>query len=94
MDKLEIEEKLVDILSRHSAADRATLTPEKNLKLDLGLDSLDVAEIVYELEEAFGISISDESAEQILKISDTVDFIYEKVQATPGADRALEDNRP
>jgi acyl carrier protein len=93
MDKLEIEEKLVDILSRHSATDRSALTLEKNLKLDLGLDSLDVAEIVYELEETFGISISDESAEQILKISDTIDFIYEKLQAAPAKNHSLEGNR-
>jgi acyl carrier protein len=93
MDKLEIEEKLIDILSRHSAADRSALTPEKNLKLDLGLDSLDVAEIVYELEEAFGIAIPDASAEHIMKISDTVDFIYEKLQAAPAVDHPLERNQ-
>ena len=93
MDKLEIEEKLIDILSRHSTADRSTLTPEKNLKLDLGLDSLDVAEIVYELETAFGITISDDSAEQILKISDTVDFISEKLHAAPAQDHPLKSFR-
>jgi acyl carrier protein len=93
MDKLEIEEKLIGILSRHSAADRSALTPEKNLKLDLGLDSLDIAEIVYELEEAFGIAISDDSAEQIMKISDAVDFIHEKLRASSVEDRTLESNR-
>ncbi len=93
MDKLEIEEKLIDILSRHSAAERSALTPEKDLKMDLGLDSLDVAEIVYELEETFGITIPDESAEQIQKISDTVDFVYEKLRAAPADDRPMENNR-
>ena len=93
MDKLEIEEKLLDILSRHSTGDRSALTPEKNLKLDLGLDSLDVAEIVYELESAFGITISDDSAEQILKISDTVDFIHDKLHRAPAEGHPLESNR-
>ena len=79
MDKMEIQEKIVTILARHTSVDRAAFTPNKDLKLDLGLDSLDVAEIVYEMEKTFGISISDESAERIQKISDTVEFVHEKM---------------
>ena len=79
MDKMEIQEKLIDILSKHTSIDRASVTPEKHLKFDLGLDSLDVAEMVYEIEETFGITIADDSAEKIQKISDTVDFIHERL---------------
>ncbi len=79
MDKMEIQEKIVSILAKHTDVDRSTLGPDKDLKMDLGLDSLDVAEIVYEMEEAFGITITDESAERIRRISDTVDFVYEKL---------------
>jgi acyl carrier protein len=78
---MEIQEKLVDILAKHSTADRSAFTPDKNLKLDLGLDSLDVAEIVFEIEETFRINISDDSADKITRISDTVDFIYEKLSS-------------
>jgi acyl carrier protein len=79
MDKLEIQEKIVIILAKHTSVDKAAFTPQKDLKLDLGLDSLDVAEIVYEMEATFGISISDESAERMRRISDTVDFVQEKM---------------
>jgi acyl carrier protein len=79
MDKMEIQEKLVTILAKHTSADRSKLTPNKDLKLDLGLDSLDVAEIVYEMEETFGVKIPDSAAERIQKISDTVDFIHEMI---------------
>jgi acyl carrier protein len=79
MDKMEIQEKLVIILAKHTSVDRSALTPNKDLKLDLGLDSLDVAEIVFEMEATFGIHIPDESAERIQRISDTVDFILEKM---------------
>jgi acyl carrier protein len=79
MDKMEIQEKLVKILAKHTSMDRSAFTADKDLKLDLGLDSLDVAEIVYEMEEAFGITITDESAERIQKISDTVDFVQERM---------------
>jgi len=79
MDRMEIQEKIVAILARHTSLERSAFAPGKDLKLDLGLDSLDLAEIVYEMEETFGISISDESAEKIQKISDTVDFVHEKM---------------
>jgi len=81
MDKIEIQEKLVEILSRHTSVDPSAVTPEKHLKFDLGLDSLDVAEMVYEMEETFGIQIPDDSADKIQKISDTVDFIHQKMNA-------------
>ena len=81
MDKMEIQEKLIDILTKHTSVDRAAVTPEKHLKLDLGLDSLDVAEMVYEIEETFSITIADEAADKIQKISDTVDFIYDHLSA-------------
>jgi acyl carrier protein len=80
MDKMEIQEKLIDILSKHTTISRASVTPEKHLKFDLGLDSLDVAEMVYEIEETFGITIADDSAEKIQKISDTVEFIHARLQ--------------
>jgi acyl carrier protein len=79
MDRIEIQEKLVTILAKHTSINRSEFTPQKDLKLDLGLDSLDVAEIVYEMEATFGITISDESAERIRRISDTVDFLQEKM---------------
>jgi acyl carrier protein len=79
MDKLEIQEKLYDILSRHAQIERSSVTPDKHLKFDLGLDSLDIAEMVYEIEETFGITVADEAAEKIQKISDTVDFIYQRI---------------
>ena len=86
MDRMEIQEKIVAILEKHTSVDRASLAPDKDLKLDLGLDSLDVAEIVYEMEEAFGITITDESAERIRRISDTVDFVHEKMTEAAAKD--------
>lgn len=79
MDKMEIQEKIIAMLARHTSLDAGSFTPEKDLKLDLGLDSLDVAEIVFEMEETFGIKITDDSADRIQKISDTVDFVHEKM---------------
>ena len=81
MDKMEIQKKLTDILAKHVTMDPSNVTLDKHLKFDLGLDSLDVAEMVYEIEETFGITVSDESADKIQKISDMVDFISDKMSA-------------
>ena len=81
MNRDEVQGKLVEVISNHVEIDPSTLDPSKHLKYDLGLDSLDVAEMVYEIEEKFGISISDDSIEKIERISDTVDFICAKVNS-------------
>jgi acyl carrier protein len=81
MEKAEIQTRLIEILAKHTSIEPSALAPDKNLKLDLGLDSLDVAEIVYEIEEVFDISISDDSADKVQKICDMVDFIAEKMRS-------------
>jgi acyl carrier protein len=92
MDKIEIKEKLINILTKHTSTNLAEVTPDMNLKLDLGLDSLDVAEMVYEIEETFGITIPDSSAEQIQKISDTVDFIHKRLSAAQSEGVSVPEN--
>ena len=51
---------------------------------DLGIDSLDVVELVMELEEAFDIKIPDEEAEQISTIEEAIRLI-EKYQGGDAA---------
>ncbi|RWX77074.1 acyl carrier protein [Neorhizobium lilium] len=42
---------------------------------DLGADSLEVVQIVMEIEEAFGIEIRDDAADTILTVGDAVNFV-------------------
>lgn len=58
------------------------ITPDANLVKDLGVDSLDYAELVLEFEQAFDIKIPDQDAEKLQTISDAVRYIEEK-QAFP-----------
>ncbi|MGN1401699.1 MAG: acyl carrier protein [Bacillus sp. (in: firmicutes)] len=48
---------------------------EASFKDDLGADSLDVVELVMELEDEFGMEISDEDAEKISTVGDAVNYI-------------------
>ena len=42
---------------------------------DLGADSLDIVELVMAMEEAFGIDIPDEEAENLRTVDDAVNFV-------------------
>ncbi len=55
------------------------ITPDANLVRDLGIDSLDYAEIVMEFEQTFNIQIPDTDAELLQTVSQAVDYINLKV---------------
>lgn len=55
--------------------DAEKVSRELTFQEDLGADSLDVVELIMELEDVFAIQISDEDAEKIVTIGDAVDYI-------------------
>jgi acyl carrier protein len=50
---------------------------------DLGIDSLDVFTLLFELENAFKISIPDDDVRSIRKVSDIVDGVKKLLAAAP-----------
>ncbi len=56
------------------------ITPEANFVKDLGIDSLDYAEIVMEFEQTFDIRIPDDDAEKLQTFGQAVKYIEEKVK--------------
>jgi acyl carrier protein len=55
--------------------DEASVTMEASFKDDLGADSLDIVELVMELEDEFDLEISDEDAEKITSVGEVVNYI-------------------
>ncbi|PUD49935.1 acyl carrier protein [Helicobacter pylori] len=55
--------------------DVSQVTPEAKFVKDLGVDSLDIVELIMALEERFGIEISDEQAEKIVNVGDVMRYI-------------------
>ena len=53
------------------------MTMDTKVKEDLNADSLDVVELMMDLEENFGVTISDEEATQMSTIGDIVKYIEE-----------------
>ena len=75
MSEQEVLEKVIQLISERFSVDVLKITKDTTFQEDLGADSLDVVELVMELEDIFGIQISDEDAEQIVTIGDAVNYI-------------------
>lgn len=73
-------------LVRNHLAEELELNAEKigeasRFKEDLDADSLDLYELVMELEDTYGISVSEEQAAKIATVGDAVDFVLEHAPA-------------
>jgi acyl carrier protein len=71
----DILERVKKIIIDRLGVDEAAVTLEASFKEDLGADSLDVVELVMELEDEFDMEISDEDAERIGTVGDVVEYI-------------------
>ncbi len=71
MQRSEIEARIVEIIHREKTVDPDLLKPQTALA-DLGIDSLDALNILFGIEESFGISIPDEKARAIRTLDDMV----------------------
>ncbi|MDR1066135.1 MAG: acyl carrier protein [Clostridiales bacterium] len=71
-------EKVKAIIAEQMNIEEDKITPESSFTEDLGADSLDIFQIISELEEEFGIEVSTEDAEKIKTVGDAVNYISEK----------------
>ena len=75
----EIQNKVREILVEKLGIAETEVTPEANLIKDLGIDSLDYAELVMEFEQEFNIKIPDADAEQLATVEQAVKYIIAKL---------------
>ncbi|GAA8697543.1 hypothetical protein HpDR86_08060 [Helicobacter pylori] len=59
--------------------DVSQVTPEAKFVKDLGVDSLDIVELIMALEERFGTEIYDEQAEKIVNVGDVMRYIEKQL---------------
>lgn len=71
----DVYDRVKRIVVERLGVEEAEVTNEANFKDDLGADSLDVVELVMELEDEFDLEISDEDAEKITTVGEVVNYI-------------------
>lgn len=79
------QENITNILVDKLGLAPTEVTPDANFVKDLGIDSLDYAELVMEFEKKFDIRIPDEDAEQMQTITQAVKYIDMKISNKEGA---------
>ena len=71
-------EKLIEIVEEQLNVEGKEITVKTNFKEDLGVDSLDLFELVMALEEAYGIEIPSDDLENITTVGAVMDYLKEK----------------
>lgn len=72
--------KIAEIISNKLCVEIDTVTPDVNIKDDLGADSLDVIEIIMDIEKEFSIDIPDHTYESVVTVGDIISEV-EKILA-------------
>jgi acyl carrier protein len=70
-----LKEKVIKLVMEQLDVTREQCLLEASFIDDLGADSLDIVELLMEMEEAFGVEIADEELEKIRTIKDVIDFL-------------------
>jgi acyl carrier protein len=71
----EIFERVKSVLSEQLGVDEGEITEEASFQDDLDADSLDLVELIMELEDSFGMKIPDEDAQKITTVGQAVDYV-------------------
>ena len=77
MTRDEVMTKVRGHLAAELEIDPSRIESETRFKEDLDADSLDLYELVMELEDGYGIRVSEEQAAQIKTVGDAVEFVIE-----------------
>lgn len=79
MDRNEVMKLVREHLSTELEVEPERIQRETRFRDDLDADSLDLYELVMELEDRYGIRVSEEEAAEIETVGDAVDFVTGRV---------------
>jgi acyl carrier protein len=77
---MEVQEKVITLVSQATKTDAANISATTNFIDDLNLDSLDMVELMMKMEDEFSVTIPEEETENLKTIGDIVNYIKTKQQ--------------
>jgi acyl carrier protein len=77
----QVMEKVREHLATEFELDAEEITDSSRFKEDLDADSLDLYELVMELEDSYGVAASREEMARITTVGEAVDFVLERLPA-------------
>jgi acyl carrier protein len=78
-DKNTVEERLKSVLVKELKIDPGQIKTDSSLADDLGVDSADMVDLLFAIEDEFDIEISDDEVEEYQKFNDIVARIKDKI---------------
>jgi acyl carrier protein len=75
INREEALERVRGILVEQLGVDEEQVTNDASFQADLDADSLDLVELIMELEDQFGLKISDEDAQKIATVGQAIDYV-------------------
>ena len=78
-DRNAIRQTLIELMEADTGESYANLDDSKNLRTDLGLDSVDVVSIVSQVERHFRIRLAQQELEKLVTVADVLDLLQAKL---------------
>ncbi|MBI4633072.1 MAG: acyl carrier protein [Deltaproteobacteria bacterium] len=75
---MKLEDRIIEIIMEQLNVTREECVSEASFINDLGADSLDLVELIMEMEETFDVTVSDDELEKVRTIQDVFDFLKRK----------------
>lgn len=75
LDRNEVSERVLSVVKNFEKVDEDAVKESAKFQEDLGLDSLDVVEVVMAMEEEFTIEIPDNESEKLLTPAQVIDYV-------------------
>ena len=83
-----IRTTLIELMEADTGETYGNLEDDKNLRTELGLDSVDVVSIVSQVERRFRIRLSQQDLEKLVTIGDVLDLLELKLREAEAAPKA------
>ncbi|MBX7102832.1 MAG: acyl carrier protein [Gemmataceae bacterium] len=75
-----VEERVTEIVCENLGVNKDQVKRETRFIEDIGADSLDIVELIMELEEEFEINIPDDQAEKIKTVGEAINYIEAEIK--------------